>query len=95
MSLSQLPYITPELPGIGGTIKVEPEHFRVEEVPLYEPSGAGDHLFVCVTRTGQTTRELVEGLAERLGIRADGIGYAGLKDRQAEVTQVLSLPYVT
>ncbi|NOX62753.1 MAG: tRNA pseudouridine(13) synthase TruD, partial [Chloroflexi bacterium] len=41
-----LPYITSDLPGTGGQIKVEPEHFVVEEVPLYEPGGEGDHLFV-------------------------------------------------
>jgi tRNA pseudouridine13 synthase len=91
----ELPYITPELPGIGGEIKIEPTHFIVEEVPLYPPAGEGDHLFVQLTREGQTTREVVENLARTLGISPNGIGYAGLKDKHARVTQVFSLPDVT
>ncbi len=89
-----LPYITPDLPGIGGEIKAEPQHFIVEEVPLYEPSGQGEHTFVAFTREGQTTREVVEHLAQALHIPADAIGYAGLKDKHARVTQVFSLHQV-
>ena len=93
--MTELPYITPELPGIGGEIKIEPEHFIVEEVPLYPPAGEGEHLFVQFTREGQTTREVVENLARALGVNPGGIGYAGLKDKRARVTQVLSLPETT
>ena len=89
-----LPYITPDLPGTGGEIKVEPEHFVVEEVPLYEPSGEGDHLFVRLTRSGRTTRQVVEDLSRALGIDAGSIGYAGVKDRHARTTKVFSLPGV-
>ena len=91
---TQLPYITPELPGVGGEIKAEPEHFIVEEVPLYAPSGEGEHLFARFTREGQTTREVVQQLARALNIRPEGIGYAGLKDKHARVTQIFSLPGV-
>ena len=35
--LSELPYITSNMPGIGGKIKETPEDFVVEEIPLYEP----------------------------------------------------------
>ena len=94
MPLSNLPFITPDLPGTGGEIKVEPDHFVVEEVPLYDPSGAGDHLFVCITRTGQTTQDIVQAIASALGIPARSIGYAGLKDKRARTTQVFSLPGV-
>lgn len=94
MPLSELPFITPDLPGTGGEIKIEPDHFIVEEVSLYEPSGAGDHLYVRITRSGKTTQQVVTDLAEALGIEAKGIGYAGMKDRQARTTQVFSLPYV-
>ena len=87
MPLSNLPFITPDLPGTGGEIKVEPEHFVVEEVPLYEPGGVGDHLFVRLTRSGQTTQHLVQTIAKTLGVPARGIGYAGLKDRHARTTQ--------
>lgn len=94
MPLSNLPFITPDLPGTGGEIKAEPEYFVVDEVPLYEPGGVGDHLFVRLTRSGQTTQHLVQTIAKTLGVPARGIGYAGLKDRHARTTQVLSLPGV-
>ncbi len=93
--MPELPTITPELPGIGGEIKIEPTHFIVEEVALYPPAGEGDHLFVRFTREGQTTREVVENLARVLDIPPNGIGYAGLKDKHARVTQIFSLPEVT
>ncbi len=93
--MTELPYITPELPGIGGEIKIEPEHFIVEEVPLYPPAAEGEHLFVQFTREGQTTREVVENLARALDVNPGGIGYAGLKDKRARVTQVFSLPETT
>ena len=89
-----LPYITPDFPGVGGVIKAEPDHFIVEEVALYEPCGEGEHLFVRFTREGQTTRDVVQSLAQALDIRPEGIGYAGLKDKHARVTQVFSLPGV-
>ncbi|MCO6451242.1 MAG: tRNA pseudouridine(13) synthase TruD [Caldilineales bacterium] len=91
---ADLPLITADLPGTGGLIKVEPDHFIVEEVPLYTPSGDGDHLFVAITRAGRTTRQVVDDLAGGLGVAAKDIGYAGLKDRQARTTQVFSVPGV-
>ena len=36
------PLLTADLPGLGGRIKAVPEDFEVEEVPAYEPSGAGE-----------------------------------------------------
>jgi tRNA pseudouridine13 synthase len=57
-----LPFITADLPGIGGEIKAEPAHFVVEEVPLYEPAGEGEHVYVRLTREGWTTRALQEQL---------------------------------
>jgi len=94
MAPASLPFVTADLPGTGGTIKAEPDHFVVEEVPLYPPAGHGEHLFVALTRSGRTTREVVAELAAYLQVRPDDIGYAGLKDRQARVTQVFSLPRV-
>jgi len=86
-----LPTITSDLPGIGGALKQAPEHFVVEEIPLYEPSGEGDHLYVNLTRRGWNTRDVVTALARVFGLAADDIGFAGLKDRQALTTQTFSL----
>lgn len=92
MATDHIPFITAGLPGCGGQIKAQPGHFIVEEVPLYEASGEGPHLYVCLTREGWTTRQVVEALARLLELRPRDIGYAGLKDRHARCTQVFSLP---
>ena len=47
-----LPYLTADLPGIGGQLKAEPEDFLVEEIPLYLPSGQGQHVYVEIEKRG-------------------------------------------
>ena len=49
-SVPPCPLLTADLPGIGGRIKVEPEDFEVDELPSYEPSGSGDHLYLWVEK---------------------------------------------
>lgn len=89
------PYLTNDLPGICGQIKERPEDFRVDELPLYEPSGEGTHLYFRVTKRGLPTSEAVRLIARRLGVRPAGIGYAGNKDAQAVTTQLMSVEHVS
>jgi tRNA pseudouridine13 synthase len=89
--IQRLPFITADLSGIGGEIKAEPAHFVVEEVPLYEPAGEGEHVYVHLTRDGWTTRALQKRLANLFGLREVDVGCAGLKDKHARVTQTFSL----
>jgi tRNA pseudouridine13 synthase len=86
-----LPYITEDLLGIGGMIRAKPEDFLVEEVPLFEPSGEGDHLYVNITKMGATTREVQEDIAGLFDIRYQDVGTAGLKDKDAIATQTFSV----
>jgi tRNA pseudouridine13 synthase len=86
-----LPFITADLPGIGGEIKATPAYFVVEEMPLYEPTGDGQHIYVRLTREGWTTRALLKRLADLFGLQQVDIGCAGLKDKHARVTQTFSL----
>ena len=85
------PLVTAELPGTGGRIKVEPSHFVVEEIPLYEPAGDGHHVYVRLTREGWTTKRLLDELSALFGLRLVDIGCAGLKDKHARATQTFSL----
>lgn len=78
-----------ELPS--ARIKDRPEDFVVEEVPLYEPSGSGDHLYVRFTKRGRTTEEAVRALALALGVDPRAAGVAGMKDKVAVTTQTVSL----
>lgn len=88
----QLPYISAGLPAVGGRIKESPEHFVVEEIPLYEAAGDGPHLYLTLKRQGLTTRQVVDQLADRYGQPAGAVGYAGLKDKEAVTIQTFSLP---
>ena len=72
--------------------RVEPEDFRVDEVPLYEPTGEGTHTFVRVEKRLRSTEEVARALARKAGVRAAEVGYAGRKDRMAVTTQWLSVP---
>lgn len=86
-----LPYATPDTPGIGGEIKVHPEDFFVQELPLYEPSGEGEHVYMEVQKTGLSTFDAVARLADVLHVQRIDIGYAGMKDRHAVTRQVFSV----
>jgi tRNA pseudouridine13 synthase len=89
----EFPYLTPDIPGIGGEVKKTPEDFRVEEVPLYEPSGEGTHLYIRVEKIGVSTLNAAAHIAKTLGIRADDVGFAGLKDVQAVAVQTFSVEH--
>jgi len=90
-----LPYLTAEISGIGGRMRVIPEDFQVEERPLYLPCGEGEHLYVKVTKRLLSTPDLVRKLSSVLGIKVQGIGTAGLKDARAVTTQTVSLHFGT
>lgn len=86
-----LPYVTKDFPGIGGVIKQRPEDFFVQELPLYEPSGQGEHVYCEIQKVGITTFEAVDRIARALGVDRRNVGYAGMKDARAVSRQVLSI----
>ncbi len=90
--LAPVPLLTAHQPGIGGRIKERPEDFEVEEVPAYEPSGAGDHLYLWVEKCGLGAEYFARQLAARLAVSRGDIGAAGLKDRHAVTRQWVSVP---
>ncbi len=78
-------------PPTGGKLGPEPEDFQVDEVPLYELSGNGQHLFVRLRKRGLTTQQLLKHVAKASGTRERDIGVAGQKDKHAVTTQWISL----
>jgi tRNA pseudouridine13 synthase len=86
-----LPYITQNFEGIRGKIKAKSENFIVEEVPLYNPSGNGNHIYINVTKKNKTTREVQIELAKLFELNPDQVGKAGLKDKKAITTQTFSI----
>jgi tRNA pseudouridine13 synthase len=87
-----LPYLTADLPGIGGVLRARDDDFMVDEVPAYLPVGAGDHVFVRIEKRGLTTPVAVQAIARALGVAERDIGVAGMKDRHAVTRQWISLP---
>ncbi len=85
-------FLTAQLPGIKGTIREKPDDFRVDEIPLYEPCGEGDHLYLTVEKCGLTTYDLLRELAKALNCKERDLGYAGLKDAVAITRQTVSVP---
>jgi len=73
-------------------IRRVPEDFEVEELPLYHPSGSGDHAWLWIEKRGLTTQQVIATFGEALGIRAVDIGVAGQKDRWAVTRQFVSIP---
>jgi tRNA pseudouridine13 synthase len=73
-------------------IKESPEDFIVEEIPAYEPTGEGEHLFLRFTKRVLTTDDAVRAIAGALGVHARDVGVAGLKDKVGITTQTISVP---
>jgi len=69
-----------------------PEDFCVEEVPLYNFSGRGDHAIVKLKKRGITTMEVIRRVSAAFGISEKQIGYAGLKDKISVSIQYISIP---
>ncbi len=73
------------------TFSPSPRDFKVEEIPLYEFSGSGEHLVLKVRKRSLTTWQLIDALASHCNINAKEIGYAGLKDKHAMTIQYISV----
>ena len=90
-----LPYLTAEIPGIGGVIKALAADFQVTEIPLYQPCGSGEHTYALIEKSGITTLEAIRRLARALQLQEREIGYAGMKDSRGITRQTISLPRVS
>jgi len=87
-----LPYLTADIPGVGGRLRAEESDFQVEEIPAYHPCGEGDHVYAWIEKRGMTTAAAIGALCKTLEIREGDVGCAGMKDKFAVTRQMLSLP---
>lgn len=90
----QIPYLTADLPGVGGVIRVDIEDFIVEEAPAYEPCGEGEHTFFGIEKRGIATQVVIKQVAQALGVPEREISRAGLKDARAVARQTLCVHMV-
>ncbi len=89
-----LPFLTSEIAGIGGVLKLSCEDFRVIEDPLYPCDGYGTHVFAFIEKTGMSTMAMIGKVAKALGKNKRDIGYAGQKDAQAITSQWISIEHI-
>jgi tRNA pseudouridine13 synthase len=71
-------------------IRRAPEDFRVSEFTGIELTGAGEHLYLRIRKSGQNTRWVAKQLAEFLQLPYKAVSYAGMKDRHAVTEQWFS-----
>jgi tRNA pseudouridine13 synthase len=61
-------------------LRRSPDDFVVTEVPLYEPSGEGEHLFLTIRKRSLTAADAITKICAALGVDARSAGHAGMKD---------------
>lgn len=69
-----------------------PEDFIVDEIPLYRPTGEGEHTFVRVEKRLRNSEDVRRELARLAGVAPKQVGFAGRKDRVAIARQWFSVP---
>jgi tRNA pseudouridine13 synthase len=96
--MTDAPYTTlPQWPnaypasGASATLKRLNEDFIVTELPLQQPSGEGEHIWLDIEKNGANTAFVAQQLAEAAGVNEWDVGYAGLKDRYAITRQWFSI----
>jgi len=77
--------------GLGGRTKANPEDFIVDEIPLYEPCGSGEHIYMRIQKQNLSHGEAMTIIARYMGVSNSKIGFAGMKDKHAITTQTISV----
>jgi tRNA pseudouridine13 synthase len=77
--------------GLGGRLKRDPSDFQVQELSAYPvPDPTGDVTILRIKSQGWEQHELADRLAQRLGVPAHALRWAGTKDRRAIAERILS-----
>ncbi len=79
-------------PTIKGILKQEFADFRVDEKLGFNPTGAGEHLWVQLRKVDLSTTDTARLLAQQTQTDFQAVGYSGMKDRRGECSQWFSLP---
>jgi tRNA pseudouridine13 synthase len=78
-------------PPATGRLRQYPEDFRVTEIPLLEPDGEGEHVWLWIRKRGENTLYVAEQLSRLAGVHPRQVSFAGLKDRHAVTEQWFSV----
>jgi len=78
-------------PPASGRLRSTPEDFLVYEIPLVEPAGEGEHVWLLIRKRQENTEQVARCLARLAGVTQRDVSYAGLKDRNAVTEQWFSV----
>jgi tRNA pseudouridine13 synthase len=78
-------------PPVSGRLRSTPEDFLVHEIPLVEPAGEGEHVWLLIRKRQENTEQVARSLARLAGVTQRDVSYAGLKDRNAVTEQWFSV----
>jgi tRNA pseudouridine13 synthase len=78
-------------PPVSGRLRATPEDFVVREIPLLEPAGEGEHVWLLLRKRQENTEQVARKLARLAGVPLRDVSYAGLKDRNAVTEQWFSV----
>ena len=76
---------------LSATLKQEFADFQVDEQLGFKPTGKGEHLYLRIEKTDQSTVDVAKRLSEVSGVHRSEIGYSGMKDRRAQTRQWFSI----
>ncbi|MGD8311848.1 MAG: tRNA pseudouridine(13) synthase TruD [Gammaproteobacteria bacterium] len=78
-------------PPATGRLRLTPGDFAVREIPLLQPAGAGEHVWLLIRKCGENTQQVAQQLAKLADVPLRDVSFAGLKDRQAVTEQWFSV----
>ncbi len=90
----QTPYAHGE-PLATGILRQVAEDYIVDEIPLLEPDGAGEHVWLKIRKRHTNTDFVAKQLQKLAGVKSMAVSYAGMKDRHALTTQWFSVHFPT
>jgi tRNA pseudouridine13 synthase len=72
-------------------LKFRPDDFRVEELPIIDPSDDGRYTVYRLVKKSIGTIEAVQSICQRWNLAGRRVSYGGLKDRHADTIQYLTI----
>ena len=79
------------VPEVTALIKQRPEDFIVIEQMDIDPSGAGEHIRLDISKVRRNTDWVAKSLARFAGVSNRDVGYSGMKDFNAVTRQWFSV----
>ncbi len=77
-------------PDCQGTIRDAVEDFNVYEIPSFDLSGTGEHVYLKIRKRGANTAWVAARIADFANLDLGDVGFAGRKDRHAVTEQWFS-----